>query len=40
MEIKNDTLPHDAIDLLNKIFVYDHRVRLTAQEVLEHPFFI
>ena len=30
MEIKNDTLPSDAIDLLNKIFVYDHRERLTA----------
>ncbi|KCZ81084.1 CMGC/CK2 protein kinase [Anncaliia algerae PRA339] len=29
----------DAIDLLNKIIVYDHSTRLTARECLQHPFF-
>ena len=29
-----------VIDLLNKIFVYDHRVRITAEEVLQHEFFV
>lgn len=30
----------DAIDLLNKVLIYDHQVRLTARECLEHPFFM
>ncbi|RVD93004.1 kinase domain-containing protein [Tubulinosema ratisbonensis] len=29
----------EALDLLNKILVYDHNERLTARECLEHPFF-
>lgn len=28
-----------AVDLLEKILVYDHEKRLTARECLEHPFF-
>lgn len=29
----------EALDLLNKILIYDHNERLTARECLEHPFF-
>ncbi|EPZ32712.1 Pkinase-domain-containing protein [Rozella allomycis CSF55] len=29
----------EAIDLLDKLLVYDHQARLTAMEAMEHPFF-
>lgn len=32
-------LLEDGIDLLNKIFVYDHQLRPTAEECLTHKFF-
>ena len=28
----------DAIDLIDKLLVYDHAERLTAREALNHPF--
>ena len=31
--------PDDALDLLSKLLTYDPNDRLTAREVLEHPFF-
>ncbi|CAK75945.1 unnamed protein product (macronuclear) [Paramecium tetraurelia] len=30
----------DAIDLLEKIFVYDHKLRINARQALEHAFFL
>lgn len=36
---KKYTLFEDAIDLLEKIFVYDHNLRPTSVECLEHKFF-
>lgn len=33
------TAPAEAIDLLSKLFTYDPSKRLTAREVLQHPFF-
>ena len=32
------TAPEPAIDLMKKLFMYDPNERLTAQEVLKHPF--
>lgn len=29
----------DGIDLLDKLLVYDHDARLTAQQAIRHPFF-
>lgn len=29
----------DGLDLLNKMLVYDHEERVTAEEALKHPFF-
>lgn len=29
----------DGLDLLNKLLVYDHQRRLTAQQALQHPYF-
>ncbi|XP_002162509.1 casein kinase II subunit alpha [Hydra vulgaris] len=29
----------DAIDLLDKVLVYDHNKRLTAREAMDHPYF-
>lgn len=29
----------EAIDLLDKLLVYDHDVRLTAQQAIQHSFF-
>eukprot|EP00049_Salpingoeca_infusionum_P017875 m.354747 g.354747 ORF g.354747 m.354747 type:complete len:345 (-) comp17092_c0_seq1:442-1476(-) len=29
----------DAIDLVDKLLMYDHQARLTAQEAMAHPFF-
>eukprot|EP01017_Pseudomicrothorax_dubius_P039273 TRINITY_DN599_c0_g1_i2.p2 TRINITY_DN599_c0_g1~~TRINITY_DN599_c0_g1_i2.p2 ORF type:complete len:336 (-),score=79.04 TRINITY_DN599_c0_g1_i2:295-1302(-) len=34
-----DLATPDAIDLLNKLLVYDHAERLTAREALAHPYF-
>jgi len=30
--------PDDAIDLMEKLFTYDPKIRLTALQVLQHPF--
>ena len=30
----------DALDLLNRMLVYDHQQRVTAKEAMEHPFFL
>ena len=30
---------HEGLDLLDKVLVYDHDVRLTAKEAMAHPFF-
>jgi len=30
---------HDGVDLLEKILQYDHQLRLTAEEAMDHPFF-
>lgn len=32
------TAPEEAIDLISKLMTYDPKDRLTAKEVLEHPF--
>jgi casein kinase II subunit alpha len=32
-------VPPDGIDLLCRLLVYDHSLRYTAQQALEHPFF-
>jgi len=29
----------DAIDLLSKLLMYDHKLRITAKEALMHPYF-
>jgi len=29
----------EAIDFLDKLIKYDHQVRLTAREAMEHPYF-
>lgn len=29
----------EAIDLLDKLLMYDHDARLTAQQAMQHPFF-
>lgn len=29
----------EAIDFLDKLIKYDHQIRLTAQEAMEHPYF-
>lgn len=29
----------DALDLLDKLLVYDHQIRLTAKELLAHRYF-
>jgi casein kinase II subunit alpha len=29
----------DAIDLLEKMLVYDHNVRITPKDALSHPYF-
>ncbi|KAL0248688.1 hypothetical protein GEMRC1_003922 [Eukaryota sp. GEM-RC1] len=29
----------EAIDLLDKLLMYDHQLRLTAEEAMQHPFF-
>lgn len=31
--------PDEAIDLLNKMLIVDHRERITAKKALKHPFF-
>jgi casein kinase II subunit alpha len=31
--------PRDGLDLLDKLLVYDHQQRLTAQQAMQHPFF-
>jgi serine/threonine protein kinase len=31
--------PPDALDLLKRMMVIDHRDRITAHEALAHPFF-
>lgn len=28
----------DAIDLLSKMLIYDHSLRITAKEALQHPY--
>ena len=28
-----------GLDLLNKMLVYDHETRITADDALKHPFF-
>jgi casein kinase II subunit alpha len=39
-ESLNDYTPsQDGLDLLSKLLVYDHNVRLTAKEAMEHAFF-
>lgn len=32
-------IPEAAIDLLDKMLVFDHQERITAREALNHPFF-
>jgi casein kinase II subunit alpha len=32
-------LPRDGLDLLDKLLIYNHQKRLTAQQALQHPFF-
>ncbi|KAG0435170.1 putative casein kinase II subunit alpha like protein [Dictyocoela muelleri] len=40
LEKKKNKLKYmDAVDLLEKVLIYDHQERLTARECLEHPFF-
>ena len=34
-----DLAREDVLDLLDKLLVYDHRERWTADECLQHPFF-
>lgn len=34
-----DFATEDAINLIDKLLVYDHDKRLTAQQAMEHPFF-
>jgi serine/threonine protein kinase len=29
----------DGLDLLDRLLVYDHEKRLTAQQAMQHPFF-
>lgn len=29
----------EALDLLKRMFIYDHEQRITAHEALKHPFF-
>ena len=31
--------PHDALDLLAKLFTWDPAQRLTAKQVMRHPFY-
>jgi casein kinase II subunit alpha len=31
--------PSDGLDLLDKLLIYNHQKRLTAQQALQHPFF-
>lgn len=38
-EDNKDLATKDALDLLNKLLVYDHDKRITAKEALYHPFF-
>ncbi len=30
---------NEAIDLLDHLLVYDHQMRLTAREAMDHPYF-
>lgn len=32
-------MSNEAIDLLDKLLVYDHQKRLTAKEAMAHPYF-
>ena len=34
-----DVLSAEAIDLLDKLLVYDHKKRLTCKEAMQHPYF-
>ena len=37
---KNEHLAtEDAIDLLSQMLVYDHSLRITASEAMQHPYF-
>lgn len=38
LEVLLPTAPSDALDLIRKLLTYDPDQRLTAEEVLEHPF--
>jgi casein kinase II subunit alpha len=38
-EANHPVLPRDGLDLLNKLLIYNHQKRLTAQQALQHPFF-
>jgi casein kinase II subunit alpha len=38
-EASSPVLPRDGLDLLDKLLIYNHQKRLTAQQALQHPFF-
>ncbi|CAD8120441.1 unnamed protein product [Paramecium sonneborni] len=38
-EENRELVSPEVIDLLNKIFVYDHRMRISAEEIVQHEFF-
>jgi casein kinase II subunit alpha len=38
-EANHSVLPRDGLDLLDKLLIYNHQKRLTAQQALQHPFF-